>query len=40
MKREGRIEFHNVSFRYPNADEDVLSDISFVAKPGNHSNHW
>lgn len=34
MKREGRIEFHNVSFRYPNADEDVLSDISFVAKPG------
>lgn len=28
------IEFNNVSFRYPNADEDVLSNISFTAKPG------
>lgn len=31
---KGHIEFKNVYFRYPNADEDVLSDISFVAKPG------
>lgn len=30
----GRVEFKNVSFRYSNADEDVLSDISFVAEPG------
>ncbi|MFT4145733.1 MAG: ABC transporter ATP-binding protein [Mobilitalea sp.] len=33
-KAKGVLEFKNVSFRYPNADEDVLSDISFVAKPG------
>lgn len=30
----GRIEFSNVSFRYEGADEDALSDISFVAEPG------
>jgi len=28
------VEFKNVSFRYPNAQEDVLSDISFIAKRG------
>ena len=28
------IEFKNVSFRYPNADEDVLKNISFKAKKG------
>lgn len=32
--KKGYIEFNNVSFKYPNAEEDVLSDISFVAKPG------
>lgn len=31
---KGLLEFKNVSFRYPNAEEDVLSDISFTAKPG------
>ena len=31
---KGVLEFNHVSFRYPNAEEDVLSDISFVAKPG------
>ena len=31
---KGVIEFKNVSFRYPGADEDVLQDISFVAQPG------
>jgi ATP-binding cassette subfamily B protein len=31
---KGVLEFRNVHFRYPNAEEDVLSDISFVAKPG------
>lgn len=30
----GSVEFRNVSFRYPDAEEDVLHDISFVAKPG------
>jgi ATP-binding cassette subfamily B protein len=30
----GTVEFRNVSFRYPDAEEDVLHDISFVAQPG------
>ena len=30
----GEIEFRNVRFRYPGAQEDVLHDISFTAKPG------
>ncbi|HSO13200.1 MAG TPA: ABC transporter ATP-binding protein [Anaerolineales bacterium] len=30
----GTVEFRNVSFRYPGADEDVLHDISFTAQPG------
>lgn len=30
----GVVSFDNVSFRYPGADEDVLSDISFSTKPG------
>jgi len=29
-----KIEFRNVSFRYPGAEEDVLHDISFTALPG------
>lgn len=32
--REGLVEFKNVSFRYPGAEEDVLSGISFTAKSG------
>lgn len=31
---KGYIEFKNVSFRYPDGEEDTLTDISFVAKPG------
>jgi ATP-binding cassette subfamily B protein len=31
---EGRVEYRNVSFRYPNDDETVLSDVSFEASPG------
>lgn len=31
---KGVLEFKNVSFRYPSAEEDVLSEINFVAKPG------
>ncbi len=34
LKNEGAIEFHHVSFRYPGADEDVLHDITFEARPG------
>jgi ATP-binding cassette subfamily B multidrug efflux pump len=30
----GRIEFRNVEFRYPGAQDPVLSDVSFVAEPG------
>jgi ATP-binding cassette subfamily B multidrug efflux pump len=30
----GTVEFRNVSFRYPDAEEDVLHDISFTARPG------
>lgn len=30
----GSVEFCNVSFRYPDASEDCLKNISFVAKPG------
>lgn len=30
----GSITFDNVSFRYPDAEEDVLCNISFTAKPG------
>lgn len=28
------IEFQNVSFRYPGGEDNVLSDISFTARPG------
>lgn len=31
---EGKIEFRNVSFRYPDAQVDVLTDVSFVAEKG------
>ena len=32
--RAGEVEFRNVSFRYPDADGDVLQNISFTAKKG------
>jgi ATP-binding cassette subfamily B protein len=32
--KEGEIEFKNVSFKYPDAQESVLTDISFTAKRG------
>ena len=31
---QGLVEFKNVSFQYPDSDEDVLTDITFTAKPG------
>jgi ATP-binding cassette, subfamily B, multidrug efflux pump len=33
-KGHGIIEFRNVSFRYPGAEEDMLKDINFKALPG------
>lgn len=32
--KKGYIDFQHVSFRYPGAEEDVLHDISFTARPG------
>lgn len=32
--KKGLLEFKHVCFRYPGADEDVLHDIDFTAKPG------
>lgn len=34
MPSYGRIEFKNVCFRYPKAEEDVLHNINFSADPG------
>jgi ATP-binding cassette subfamily B protein len=31
---KGVVEFHDVDFRYPDAEEDVLHDVSFRAEPG------
>jgi len=30
----GTVEFRNVSFRYPDAEEDILHNITFTASPG------
>ncbi|MET3194911.1 ABC transporter ATP-binding protein [Bacillus sp. OAE603] len=30
---EGKVQFHDVSFQYPNTENNVLQDISFVAYP-------
>ncbi len=32
--KKGYVEFKDVSFRYPDADTEILTDIDFVAKPG------
>ena len=32
--KKGMVEFKNVSFKYPDADEEILHDINFIAKPG------
>ena len=32
--KKGYVEFKNVCFRYPDASEDVISDINFTAMPG------
>lgn len=30
----GRVEFHNVAFRYPGAQSDAISDVSFAVEAG------
>ena len=32
--KKGYVEFKNVSFRYPDADTEILEDITFTARPG------
>lgn len=32
--KKGYVEFKNVGFRYPDAQEDVITDVSFKAVPG------
>ena len=32
--KDGYVEFKNVSFKYPDAEDDVISNINFTAKPG------
>ena len=32
--KKGVVEFKNVSFRYPDAEEDILTNINFTANPG------
>lgn len=32
--KKGLVEFKDVSFRYPDADTEILEDISFTAEPG------
>ena len=34
LNKKGLVEFKNVCFKYPDSDEEVLSDITFTAKPG------
>lgn len=32
--KKGLVEFKNVCFKYPDADSEILTDISFTAEPG------
>ena len=33
-KKKGYVEFKNVSFKYPDADTNIIENISFTARPG------
>ena len=33
-EKRGLVEFKNVSFRYPDADSEILEDINFTCEPG------
>jgi len=34
LQRVGRVEFRNVEFRYPGAEQAILTDVTFTAEPG------
>ena len=34
LSRKGHVEFDNVTFQYPGAEEPALSGVSFAARPG------
>ena len=34
VDKKGLVEFKDVSFKYPDADSEILEDISFTAEPG------
>ena len=34
ISKKGLVEFNNVSFKYPDAEEELLTNITFTAKPG------
>ncbi len=34
INKKGLVEFKNVSFKYPDADKEIIEDISFTAVPG------
>ncbi len=34
LEKRGLVEFKNVSFRYPDADSEILEDINFTCEPG------
>ncbi|MBQ7136404.1 MAG: ABC transporter ATP-binding protein [Bacilli bacterium] len=34
IQKKGVVEFRNVCFRYPDAKEDVITDVNFIANPG------
>ena len=38
--KKGLVEFRNVSFRYPDADSESLSDINFIAKPRKNNSNY
>jgi subfamily B ATP-binding cassette protein MsbA len=33
-RARGRVEYRHVGFRYPDAEQDVLDDVSFLVEPG------
>ncbi len=33
-RKTGRVQFRNVEFRYPGAEQAILSEVSFTAEPG------
>ena len=38
--KKGLVEFKNVSFRYPDADSECITDISFTAQPRKNYSYY